>query len=145
MKIYSLSIKRVLEISDIQFEFLERVSMNNGDIDKSVKEGNISIETIEDWKKDDNFWSSVEAVSNQFATARVLTVGYLKDQLISSIEGSRTPTKIQMAAINASIKLLTGSGMGNRSAKLEITPNSFSVSFDEGSGEKDANQDSSQP
>lgn len=149
--IYSLSLKSCLNISDIQFDFLESVASNKGDINKALDLQPVSQEIKDAWKKDEDFWSSVIAVSNQLAMARTLNLAYVKDQLLSTIEGHKQPSKMQMAAINASIRLLQTGSAGIRSAKMEVTPDSFKVVFEEGElkeeplpGEPDADQDSSQ-
>jgi hypothetical protein len=146
--IYSLSLKHCLNISDIQFDFLESVATNKGDIEKALELQPVSQEIKDGWKKDEDFWSSVTAVSNQLAMARTLNLAYVKDQLLATIEGQKQPNKMQMAAINASIRLLQAGSAGIRSAKMEVTPDSFKVSFEESEmkseplpGDPDSDQD----
>lgn len=142
MFVYSLATKSCIDITETQHAFLEKVAQTNGDINKAVGETCMSMQVLAEWKLDDKFWPMVEALGKQLAMARVLNLAYVKDQLISTIEGSKAPTKIQMAAINASIKLLQTGSAGIRTAKVEVTPDSFKVEFEEGVMDRpDANTD----
>ena len=120
----------MLEISDAQFSFLESVATEK-DVNKALDLQVVSNEMKDQWKDDKDFWNSALAIADQLQKAHILNLAYIKDQLLTTIEGTRASTKIQIAAINASIKLLTGGGAGIRTAKAIVTPDSFSVSFEE--------------
>lgn len=134
MKIYDYTSAAVIEVSDAQYDFMQAVIKASGRIEDARKEYPITDEQLANWKQDPVFWPILEGHLTVLYRSRGLTADYIKDYLLSTLEGKKTPSKEQMMAINQSVKAL-GMGMQPRagfSGKVTLAPDTTKIEFNDG-------------
>ena len=134
MKIYDYKIADLVEISDAQYDFLQAIIKYNGRMEEARKEFKVSDEQFEIWSKDEIFKSVLESHLTVLFRSRGLTADYIKSYLLSTLEGKKEPSRVQLMAINASVKAL-GMGLSPRTGingKITVTPESTKLEFNDG-------------
>ena len=135
---YDCGSKMCVELTVPQYEFLTALVESLGDISIAIMRYPISLQVLEEYKKDTMYWPVVKNAVELTVRARKLTPEYLKDFAMGAFEGTKQPTRAQTQIFNSSMRLL-GLGIPSRSGKVTVTPGEISVSFDEFSGiSKDA-------
>ena len=121
----------VIEVSEAQWEFLQQLAAHGYNVHLTRKDFAITDEQLAIWKADPLFWPGIRAAYCMHARAARLTPEYLKDYALSSLEGIKKPTKVQVAVLNASLRLL-GIGNDGMRGKVVVEPNHIEVSFNDG-------------
>jgi len=130
MRYYSSATRCVIDVDTSQYDFLIAVAKCRGDLCKafaSVPPCTMAMK--QSWVKDPLFWPAVRALQEQMARADRLNADFVKDHIVAGCDGF--VTKTQMAAINTAARVL-GMGLASKSTKVEATPDSIKISFDEG-------------
>ncbi len=121
----------IINITEQQHEFLEAMAQTGGNILKAFAAvPPLSMDAKQQWVMDPLFWPAVLALKAQIARANALTVGFIKDHLVATADGAFT-THSQQQAINTAVRVL-GLGVATKSTKVEASPDSIKISFDEG-------------
>jgi hypothetical protein len=142
MKIYDYAISGLVEVTDGQYEFMQAVIKYSGRMEEVYTNYTAaSRELVAQWLTDPMFKQLMDGYITVLCRSRGLTPEYLKSELIQTIAGQKAPTKAQMSAINASIKAL-GMGMARTgfSGKVDITPESTQIVFNDGLDEENRNK-----
>ena len=133
MRIYDYNLGDVVQISDVQYDFMQAVIKHSGRISEAIKEYPVSEEQIELWKKDAVFWPVLEGHITILIRAQGLSPDYIKDYLLSTLHGSKEPTEAQLKAIGHSIRALgLGTGKQGFSGSVTVTPQNTKITFNDG-------------
>lgn len=130
--IYSLATQECITVTSTQYLFMERLAIHQGDMNLAFGDVPVSMAAKQAWAKDPLFWPAVMAHQQQLATANALTLEFLKSHLVNGVRGKGI-SKTANQAINLSMRLLGyGQENKNRHARIELTPESVTVEFEEG-------------
>ena len=133
MKVYDYISACVVEVSEVQYDFIQSLIKHGGKESLALEEIKVSREYLEAWKKDPVFWPVVQGHMQVSGQARGLTPEYVKSYLIGTIAGKEKPSREQMQAINTSVRAL-GMGLQHRAfqGKVTATPEGTTLEFNDG-------------
>jgi hypothetical protein len=135
MKIYDYNRGDIVEISNAQYDFMQSVIKHSGRLDAAIADYPVSAEQIDLWRKDPEFWPVLEGYLSILIRSHGLSPEYIKDYLLSTLYGTKKPTKEQLTAIAQSIRAL-GMGLQSRTVKANITPSNTTIEFVDGLDEQ---------
>jgi hypothetical protein len=134
MKIYDYNTAEVVDIPDIQYDFLHAFIKNDCKTDTTLKDiPGITAEMLTAWQSEP-FWAILEGYVIVLKRARGLTGDYLKDFLMQVLAGRKEPTDSQLKVIGHAVKVL-GLGLqprGGFNGKVTVTPENTQIVFNDG-------------
>ena len=131
MKYYDTGSRSVIDLTQEQYDFLSAVLEFDGDIIAARAKYVITDMLYQQFIVDEIYWAAVTAAVEMRVRAKRLNPDYLKDFMVASIDGTRLPSKQQMQAVNLSMRMI-GLGQLNKSTRVEASPDSIKITFDEG-------------
>ena len=135
MRVWNYKLGDLVEISDTQYSFIMCVVKAQGNMQTAIEEFKVSREQLDIWDKDAIFKSALDSHLTVLFRSRGLTADYIKSYLLTTLAGKEVPTKIQMSAINASVKAL-GMGLGKGpTLKTTMTADNTVIEFNDGTEE----------
>ena len=134
MKVYHREKRCYLDITESQFNFICELLSNCGDVQAAKAKLGVTDALLKEYQADKLFWSYVVAEVELASRASKLTPDYVKDFVRASMDPTTkvSGTQIQAAALAARICGMWNTGGGQQRTKVEITPQSVSISFDDG-------------
>lgn len=134
MLVYDYVTANVVEVADVQYDFLQSIIKAHGVMDVALKETPVSAEQLKSWKEDPIFWPIVQGHLQVLHRGRGLTPEYLKSYLLGTLDGTKRPTGEQLKAIGHSLRAL-GMGLAPRQGfggKATITGETTIIEFNDG-------------
>lgn len=136
MKIFDYHTKTVKEITDAQYDFLQLVIKNGGNLTATINEYPVTPEELGKWKKDP-FWAILDGHVLILIKSRGLNADAVKEFYLDAMYGTTQPTKSQTNAANGAARLLLAAyNPRNRfTGKATMTPENVVVEFSDGLNE----------
>lgn len=133
MKIFDYNTKSVKEITDAQYDFLQVVIKNGGNLTATINEYPVTPEELEKWKQDP-FWAILDGHILVLIKSRGLNADAVKEFYLDAMYGTTKPTKEQINAANGAARLLLAAynPRNGFAGKVTMTPENVVVEFNDG-------------